>query len=101
MGFCVEAGQRFAAIADPQVGDMNNQAPVGTTIALLERGSRVMSAVQKRCYNAMRKEFKLLGRIFADFLPPEYPYDVCGGERTVKAADFDDRVDILPIADLS
>jgi hypothetical protein len=99
MGFCVEAGQRFAAISDPQVGDMNAQAPVGTTIALLERGSRVMSAVQKRCYNAMRKEFKLLARIFADYLPPEYPYDVYGGERTVKAADFDDRVDVLPVAD--
>ena len=99
MGFCVEAGQRFAAISDPQVGDMNSQAPVGTTIALLEKGSRVMSAVQKRCYNAMRKEFKLLARIFADYLPPEYPYDVYGGERTVKAADFDDRVDVLPVAD--
>jgi hypothetical protein len=99
MGFCVEAGQRFAAISDPQVGDMNSQAPVGTTIALLERGSRVMSAVQKRCYNAMRKEFKLLSRIFADYLPPEYPYDVYGGERTIKAADFDDRIDVLPVAD--
>jgi hypothetical protein len=99
MGFCVEAGQRFAAISDPQVGDMNSQAPVGTTIALLEKGSRVMSAVQKRCYNAMRKEFKLLARIFADYLPPEYPYDVYGGERTIKAADFDDRVDVLPVAD--
>ena len=99
MGFCVEAGQRFAAISDPQVGDMNSQAPVGTTIALLERGSRVMSGVQKRCYAAMRKEFKLLARIFADYLPPEYPYDVYGGERTIKASDFDDRIDILPIAD--
>ena len=99
MGFCVEAGQRFAAISDPQVGDMNSQAPVGTTIALLEKGSRVMSAVQKRCYNAMRKEFKLLARIFADYLPPEYPYDVYGGERTIKAADFNDRVDVLPVAD--
>jgi len=99
MGFCVEAGQRFAAISDPQVGDMNSQAPVGTTIALLERGSRVMSGVQKRCYAAMRREFKLLARIFADYLPPEYPYDVYGGERTIKAADFDDRVDILPVAD--
>ena len=99
MGFCVEAGQRFAAISDPQVGDMGSQAPVGTTIALLERGSRVMSAVQKRCYNAMRKEFKLLSRIFADYLPPEYPYDVYGGERTIKAADFDDRIDVLPVAD--
>jgi hypothetical protein len=78
---------------------MNSQAPVGTTIALLEKGSRVMSAVQKRCYNAMRKEFKLLARIFSDYLPPEYPYDVYGGERTIKAADFDDRVDVLPVAD--
>ena len=99
MSFCVDAGQRFAAISDPQVGDMNSQAPVGTTIALLERGTRVMSAVQKRCYNAMRKEFKLLARIFADYLPPEYPYDVYGGQRTIKQADFDDRVDILPVAD--
>ena len=99
LGFCVEAGNRFAAISSMQVGDGNQNAPVGTTIALLERGTRVMSAVQKRCYNAMRREFKLLARIFGDYLPPEYPYDVYGGERVIKQTDFDDRVDILPVAD--
>ena len=99
MGFCVEAGNRFAGISDPMTGDMNSQAPVGTTVALLERGSRVMSGVQKRCYNAMRREFKILARIFSEYLPPEYPYDVYGGQRTIKQADFDDRVDVLPVAD--
>ena len=99
MGFCVDAGNRFAGISDPMTGDMNSQAPVGTTVALLERGSRVMSGVQKRCYNAMRREFKILARIFGEYLPPEYPYDVYGGERTIKQTDFDDRVDVLPVAD--
>jgi hypothetical protein len=64
MGFCVEAGNRFAGISDPMTGDMNSQAPVGTTVALLERGSRVMSGVQKRCYNAMRREFKIFSTYF-------------------------------------
>jgi hypothetical protein len=99
LGFVVQAGQRFAAIADLQVGDGNQQAAVGTTIALMERGSRVMSAIHKRCYYAMKQEFKILARICSEFLPPEYPYDVYGGERTIKALDFDDRVDILPMAD--
>ena len=99
MGIVVQAGQRFAAISELQTGDGNQQAAVGTTMALLERGSKVMSAIHKRMYSAMKKEFKLLGKIIATYLPPEYPYDVVGGERTVKQTDFDDRVDILPIAD--
>ena len=99
MGIVVQAGQRFAAIADMQVGDGNQQAAVGTTIALLERGSRVMSAIHKRLYVAMKSEFKLLAGIFKTYLPPEYPYDVVGGQRNIKVADFDDKVDILPIAD--
>jgi len=99
LGFCVEAGNRFAAISNLSVGDGNQNAPVGTTIALLERGTRVMSAVQKRCYNAMRREFKILHRVFSEYLPPEYPYDVYGGQRMIKAMDFDDRVDVLPVAD--
>ena len=99
MGFCVEAGQRFAGIASMQVGDGNQGAAVGTTIALLERGARVMSAIHKRIYYAMKQEFKILSRVFAEYLPPIYPYDVYGGERTVKVTDFDDRVDILPVAD--
>ena len=99
MGVVVSAGQRFAAIADMQVGDGNQGAAVGTTVALLERGSRVMSAIHKRCYAAMKNEFKLLAKIVAQYLPPEYPYDVVGGQRNIKQTDFDDRVDVVPVAD--
>jgi hypothetical protein len=99
MGIVVEAGQRFASIADMQVGDGNQQAAVGTTVALLERGSRVMSAIHKRLYVGLKKEFKLLAGVFSTYLPPEYPYDVPGAARNVKMTDFDERVDILPIAD--
>ena len=99
LGVVVQAGQRFAAIADMQVGDTKQNAAVGTTIALLERGSRVMSAIHKRLYAAMKQEFKLLGRVIAQYLPPEYPYDVIGGARTIKQADFDDRIDVVPVAD--
>ena len=99
MGLVVGAGQRFAAIADMQVGDGNQQAAVGTTVALLERGSRVMSAIHKRCYAAMKKEFKLLAKVVAQYLPAEYPYDVVGGARNIKQLDFDDRIDIVPVAD--
>jgi len=99
MGFCVEAGQRFAAISNLQVGDANQQAPVGTTIALLEQGAKIMSAIHKRLFYAQKEEFFLLAGVFGQYLPPEYPYNVVGGERTVKAQDFDDRVDVLPVAD--
>ena len=99
MGIVVQAGQRFASIADMQVGDGNQQAAVGTTVALLERGSRVMSAIHKRLYVSLKQEFKLLANIFKTYLPPEYPYDVIGASRNVKQTDFDDRVDILPVAD--
>tara|TARA_R110000772_G_scaffold123739_1_gene230140 strand:- start:200 stop:2155 length:1956 start_codon:yes stop_codon:yes gene_type:complete len=99
MGVVVSAGQRFAAIADMQVGDMNQQAAVGTTVALLERGSRVMSAIHKRLYVGLKQEFKLLANVFKTYLPPVYPYDVPGAARNVKVSDFDDRIDILPVAD--
>jgi hypothetical protein len=99
MGIVVSAGQRFAAIADMQVGDGNQQAAVGTTIALLERGSRVMSAIHKRLFVAMKQEFKLLADVFKTYVPPEYPYDVVGAQRNVKVTDFDDKVDIIPVAD--
>ena len=99
MGIVVNAGQRFASIADLQVGDGNQQAAVGTTVALLERGSRTMSAIHKRIYSSLKNEFKLLARVFKLYLPPEYPYDVVGGQRFIKQMDFDDRVDILPVAD--
>ena len=99
MGIVVNAGQRFAAIADMQVGDMNQQAAVGTTVALLERGSRVMSAIHKRIYVGLKQEFKLLAEVFKTYLPPVYPYDVPGATREIKVQDFDDRIDILPVAD--
>ena len=99
LGTVVAAGQRFASIADTQVGDGNQNAAVGTTVALLERGSRVMSAIHKRLFASLKEEFQLLAKIFATSLPPEYPYDVVGAQRTIKAADFDDKVDILPVAD--
>ena len=98
MGIVVNAGQRFAAIADMQVGDMNQQAAVGTTVALLERGSRVMSAIHKRIYVGLKQEFKLLAEVFKTYLPPVYPYDVPGATREIKVQDFDDRIDILPVA---
>src|SRR5210317_369468 len=99
MGIVVQAGQRFASIADLQVGDGNQQAAVGTTVALLERGSRTMSAIHKRIYSAIKNEFRILARVFKLYLPPEYPYDVVGGQKMIKQSDFDDRVDILPVAD--
>jgi len=99
LGVVVQAGQRFAAIADMQVGDTKQNAAVGTTIALLERGSRVMSAIHKRLYAGMKQEFKLLSKVVSQYLPPEYPYDVVGGARTIKQADFDDRIDVVPVAD--
>ena len=99
LGFVVQAGQRFAAIADMQMGEDAQNRAVGTTIALLERGSRVMSAIHKRCYYAMRQEFRLLSKIFSEYLPPVYPYAVYGADRAVKIQDFDDRVDVIPVAD--
>ena len=99
MGVVVQAGQRFASIADMQVGDGNQSAAVGTTVALLERGSRVMSAIHKRLYQAMKCEFMLLAENFATFLPKTYPYDVVGGQREIFASDFDQRIDIIPVAD--
>ena len=99
MGVVVQAGQRFASIADMQVGDGNQSAAVGTTMALLERGSRVMSAIHKRIYAAMKCEFMLLAKCFATYLPKTYPYEIVGGAREVFATDFDDRVDIVPVAD--
>ena len=99
MGIVVQAGQRFASIADAQVGDMNQQAAVGTTMALLERGSRVMSAIHKRLYSSLKEEFNLLADVFKTYLPPVYPYDVIGGQRQIKQADFNNKVAIIPVAD--
>ena len=99
LGFVVQAGQRFATITDLKVGDGNQQAAVGTTIAMLEQGSRVMSAVHKRLHYAMRIEFKMLARVMSESLPQEYPYTVEGAEAAVMASDFDDRIDVIPVSD--
>jgi hypothetical protein len=99
LGFCVDAGRRLASITDMQVGDSNQNAAVGTTIALLEKGSSVMSAIHKRLHYSQRMEFQLLAKGFADYLPAEYPYDVPGESRKIKARDFDDRIDVLPVSD--
>jgi len=98
LGFVVNAAQRFATITDLKVGDGNQQAAVGTTVAMLEQGTRVMSAIHKRLHYAMRMEFKLLARVMADYLPQEYPYSVEGGDQSIMAADFDDRVDVVPVS---
>ncbi len=98
LGFVVQAGQRFATITDMKVGDGNQQAAVGTTIAMLEQGSRVMSAVHKRLHYAMRQEFKILARVMSESLPQEYPYSIAGSDQAVMASDFDDRVDVVPVS---
>jgi hypothetical protein len=99
LGFVVDAGQRFATITDMKVGDGNQNAAVGTTIAMLEQGSRVMSAVHKRLHYGMKQEFKILARVMSESLPQEYPYSVEGSDNTVMRTDFDDRVDIIPVSD--
>ena len=98
LGFVVEAGQRFATITDLKVGDGNQQAAVGTTIAMMEQGTRVMSAVHKRLHYAMRQEFKILARVMSESLPQQYPYTVPGGDETIMKEDFDDRVDVVPVS---
>jgi hypothetical protein len=99
LGILVDSGKRFAAIADMNVGDMNQAMPVGTTVALLERGTKVMSAIHKRLHYAQRIEFGLLAKVFGEFLPPVYNYQVGSGPGEVKQTDFDDRIDIIPISD--
>lgn len=100
LGMLVESGRRFAAIADMAVSETGSQQnPVGTTLALLERGTKVMSAIHKRLHYAQRKEFQLLSKVFAESLPPEYPYMVAGGDATIFQSDFDNRVDVIPVSD--
>ena len=99
LGSLIEGGRRFISIADQQISNMSQDMPVGTTVALLERGMKVMSAIHKRLHYAQKTEFRLLARIFAENLPPMYPYEVAGAPSEVKAEDFDARVDILPVSD--
>ena len=96
----IEGGRRFVSIADQQIGDKKSgDMPVGTTVALLERGMKVMSAIHKRLHYAQKTEFRLLARIFAENLPSSYPYEVAGAPSEIKAQDFDGRVDVIPVSD--
>jgi len=99
LGFVVDAGRRFAQITDMKIGDGNENAAVGTTVAMLEQGARVMSAVHKRLHYAMRLEFKMLARVMSESLPQEYPYSVEGAESKIMASDFDDKIDVVPVSD--
>ena len=99
LGLLVQSGQRFASIADMNVGDSNAAMPVGTTVALLERGTKVMSAIHKRLHYSQKTEFQILARVFGEFLPPVYPYETGSGSREIKLEDFDRKVDIIPVSD--
>ena len=99
LGLLVDSGKRFAAIADMNVGDMNQAMPVGTTVALLERGTKVMSAIHKRLHYAQKVEFQILSKVFAEYLPPVYEFTVGSGGQEIKSQDFDGRVDVVPVSD--
>jgi len=100
LGFVVQTATRFATVADQKIGEnLGANAPVGTTMAMMERGTKVMSAIHKRLHYAQKIEFQLLSQIFAEFLPSMYPYEVEGGPPQIKQQDFDGRVDILPVSD--
>lgn len=94
----IDDGRRFAAIADLKVSDMSAQSPVGTTLAILERMLKVMSAVQARIHYSMKQEFKLLKAIIRDYTPEEYSYEPVDGHRSVKQSDYD-QVDVIPVSD--
>ena len=95
----IEAGRRFVSIADQKLGESSGDMPVGTTVAMLERGMKVMSAIHKRLHYAQKTEFRLLARIFGENLPQQYPYEIAGAQQQIYAADFDGRVDVLPVSD--
>ena len=98
LNLLVNSGQRFASIAEINVGQGNPNAPVGTTLALLERSTKVLSAIHKRLHNSQKKEFRILANVFQEYLPPEYPYAIANGNTSIKLSDFDDRIDIFPIS---
>ena len=99
LGLLVESGKRFASIADMNIGDSNAAMPVGTTVALLEKGTKVMSAIHKRLHYAQKSEFKILAKVFQEFLPPVYPYETGSGAKEIKIEDFDKKVDVIPVSD--
>jgi hypothetical protein len=99
LGVLIESGRRFVSIADQQVSNMSQEMPVGTTVAMLERGMKVMSAIHKRLHYAQKNEFRLIAAVIRDYLPANYPYQVIGADQNIKQADFDDRIDVIPVSD--
>ena len=98
LGNIVEEGRRFASMADLKVADMNQEAPVGTTLAIMERAMKVQSAIQARIHASLKQEYKILAKIIHDYTDPDYPYETDEGE-AIKAEDFDDRIDVVPVSD--
>jgi len=99
LGTLVDSGRRFASIADMKVAEMGGETPVGTTMAIMERGTKVMSAIHKRLHYSQKTEFKLLANVFAKFMAPMYPYQIPGAPPQIKVADFDDKIDVIPVSD--
>ena len=99
LGLIVQAGQRFASTADLNVGDVNPNAPVGSTVALIEQGSKSFSAIHKRLHYSQGQEFKMLARLNAEYLPESFSFAVAGAAENVYAADFNERIDIIPVSD--
>ncbi len=99
LGFMVDAGQRFASTADLNVGDVNPNAPVGSTVALIEQGSKSFSAIHKRLHYSQGQEFKMLAALNAENLPEEFTFAIAGAAETIYAADFDEKIDIVPVSD--
>ena len=99
LGTLVESGRRFASMADMKISEMGGETPVGTTMAIMERGTKVMSAIHKRLHYSQKIEFKLLADVFAKFSSPMYPYEVVGATRDIKQSDFDSKIDVLPVSD--
>ena len=99
LGYVVDIGQRFASTADLNVGDVNPNAPVGSTIALIEQGSKSFSAIHKRLHNSQGQEFRLLAQLNAENLPESFDFAIAGSSNKVYAADFDERIDVVPVSD--
>tara|TARA_R110000824_G_scaffold124614_6_gene283339 strand:+ start:2684 stop:5266 length:2583 start_codon:yes stop_codon:yes gene_type:complete len=98
LGNIVEEGRRFASMADMKIADMNQEAPVGTTLAIMERAMKVQSAIQARIHASLKQEYKILSEIIRDYTDPAYPYETEAGEE-IKVEDFDDRIDVVPVSD--
>ena len=100
LGVIVDSGRRFAQVADAKISDVNSQAPVGTTVALIEQGSKIISSIHKRLHYGQKQEFRMLAEIFAEN-PMPYPYFVGNVAPQIMANDFDGRIDVLPVSDPS